>query len=114
MTDEMQRKEFTEVLREYLDTNVDLIKFKIIDRGSIIGSSVISGVVISVFGLLFLLLMSIGGGFLLGDVFEDNFTGFALVACFYLLLALLLYMFRKQIVQKTVRDKIIHALLVED
>ena len=114
MQPEMQPKEFIEVLREYIDTNIELTKFSIIERGSIIGSSIISGIVISIFGLLFLMLMSMGGGFLLGDLFDDNFIGFAIIAGMYLVLALLLYVFRKQIVRKTLRDKIVHALLIED
>ncbi len=113
MSESIEPKEFTEVLRGYIQTNLELAKLEIVERGSVIGTALFSGVVIAVFGLLALLLLSIGAAFLIGQAFENDFVGFALVSGFYLLLALVLLLLRKQLVEKSIRDKILHELLVQ-
>ncbi|MBI1191643.1 MAG: hypothetical protein GC205_00520 [Bacteroidetes bacterium] len=113
MSASQEPKEFTEVLRGYIQTNLELAKLEIVERGSVIGTAIFSGVVIAVFGLLALALLSIGASFYFGQLFGDIFAGFALVSGFYLLLAGVLFLFRKRIVEKTIRDKILHELLVQ-
>jgi uncharacterized membrane protein YqjE len=111
MSETIHSKEFTEILTGYVQTNLELAKLEIAERGSAIGTALFSGVVIGVFGLLALLLLSISAGFLLGQVFESDSIGFAMVSGFYVILALVLYLLRKRLVEKSIRDKILRELL---
>lgn len=101
----------TENLKDYLSTNYELIKLQVTERTSVIGSVLLSTLIITIIGLLFFFALSLGVSFYLSALIGDTFSGFLIVAGFYLLIGLILYVGRKNIIESPIRDKIIQILL---
>lgn len=110
MQDNSKLEELVESLKRYLNTNYELHKLEAIERSSVIGSGIVSGLLIGLVGLFFIFFISIAAGFGLSSLFSINFLGFAVVAGFYLVLGLVLVMNRKKFVQWPLRDKIIREV----
>lgn len=110
MEEKEKFEELTKSLKSYIQTNIELIKLEASDRTSIIGSSFISIILISFTVILFLLFISIGLGFYLSNCFNDSYTGFILIAFFYLIMSLLLILFRKKLIENPMRNKIIRII----
>lgn len=100
-----------EDLKEYAITNYELVKLQATKRISLIGSELISTVIIALFGLFFLLILSCGVGFYLSSLIGNTFSGFFIVAGFYLLVTLIVFLYRKKILEIPLRDKIVTKLL---
>ncbi len=107
-------EEFTQNLKLYVDTNFELLKLKAVERTSVVGSGLISGIIISVVALLSLLFLSTGIGFYISNLTGNYSYGFGIVAGFYLLLTLILIIGRKSIIEKPMRNKIIEKMLDEN
>lgn len=100
-----------ESLKQYLALNVELLKLEITRRSSEIGSSLVSSMILGISLLLFILMFSIGLGFYLSALIGDTYSGFAIVAGAYLLFILVFLLIRKRFVEKPMRDKIVRKML---
>ena len=110
MTEDLKIEELTQGLKRYINTNCELIKFEATERSSVIGSGVISGLLIGLVAMLFVLFISLGAGFYLSARFENLYSGFAVVAGFYFLLGIILVIGRKKLMERPLRDKIIRKI----
>jgi hypothetical protein len=99
-------EKLAEGLRKYVNTSFELNKLELTEQASVIGAGILTKVVIALVIIFFLFFVSIAAGFYLSSLFDDNYTGFLIVAGFYLLLALFLVIFRKQSVERSFRDRI--------
>lgn len=104
----------TENLKDYVSTNYELIKLQATERTSVIGSGIISTIIIVIIGLLFFFALSLGVSFYLSALIGDTFSGFLIVAGFYLLLTLILYFGRKKLLETPIREKIIQKILKDE
>ncbi len=111
MPDQVSTRDITDVLKRYINTNIELTKLELIERGSVMGSVLVSGFFLAMISLIFVMLLSIGLSYLIGEMLGSTFQGFAIVSGFYLLLGVVLLMVRKSSVEKTVRDKMISELI---
>lgn len=110
MTEKGKIEELTASLKAYIHTNIDLIKLEATERTSVIGSSLISILIVGTVVLIFVLFLSLGVAFYLSNCFNDNFIGFSIVAGFYFVLSLLLIICRKKFIESPIRDKIIQRI----
>jgi len=101
----------TQSIKQYIGTNIELIQLEVIDRFSAIGASLISIILIGIVGILFVLFISIGAGFYLSYLLGNYYSGFAIIAGFYLLLFLILIIGKKKLLKKPLRDKIIQKII---
>lgn len=92
----------TDSLKEYVDTNYELIKLEVIDHSSDILSGLISTLIVGVMLALFLFFGSFYLAYYLSDLLEINYIGFAIVGGFYLLLALLFHFNKKKLIESRV------------
>jgi hypothetical protein len=110
-----ERKELIEDLFEkaedYVQTNIELIKLKAVDRVSEIVSSVVAYVAVIVFGFFCLVMFNIAIALWIGYALDNNLYGFLIVAGFYGLLTLMVYASRKSIIKKPVSNSIISQFL---
>ncbi len=97
--------------QDYVKTTLKLTKLNAIAQSSDVISSVISKIVISIAAAMFILLLSFGLAFFIGDAMGSVYWGFFIVAAFYLLLAILIYSFKDQWIKVPVSNKIITKLL---
>ncbi len=96
---------------EYLETRVDLVKLKAIDKSSDVISSLAAFVAIILVFLLFILSVNIGVAIWLGDLLGKTFYGVFIVGGFYVIVGWILYLFRdrwlKSPVSKLISEKVI-------
>ena len=110
-----ERKELIEDLfekaEEYIKTNIQLAKLKATDKVAEIVGSLVTQVAIVVLAFFFLLMVNIGIAFWLGVVLGQTYYGFLIVAGFYAVLAILVYVFRKTIIKTPISNSIISQIL---
>ncbi len=99
-------EKLTNDLKVYLDTNIQLLKFEISANVSEVGSGLIGFIIIGIVGFLFLLFFSLAGAHLLSMYFESKLIGLSLVAGFYLVLGLGLFLGREKLFFEPFRDMI--------
>ena len=96
---------------DYLETNVELIKLRAIDRTSDISSSFVSKMTILVFILHGVFILNMGLAFWIGELLGKIYLGFFIVAGFYTLIALILHLFRDSWLKEPLNSMIIKKLL---
>lgn len=110
-----ERKEIIEDLfekaEEYVKTNIQLAKLKAIDKVAEIVGSLVTQIALVVLAFFFLSMVNIGVSFWLGTVLGQTHYGFLIVAGFYALLAVLVYVFRKTIIKTPISNSIISQIL---
>lgn len=111
MSEQGKIEELTKSLKAYIQTNIELIKLEATERTSVIGSELISFLLIALTLFIFILFFSLSAGFYLASFFNDNIIGFAIVAGFYFTFCLILIIGRKNLITRPVRDKIIQKIL---
>jgi len=104
-------EQLTETLSKVVKTNYDLLKLEAIERTSVIGSGLISNLIVILISFLFILTLSIGAGYYISVQFNDNYTGFAIISAFYLLLGIIILIWKKALIENPTRDKMIGKLL---
>jgi len=110
MYDKANIEEVTKNLKTAVQTNIELLKLEVVERTSVIGSSLLIALLVGFFVFLFILFGSITAGFLLSNCFDDAAIGFGLVSGFYLLITLLILIFRKRCIEIPMRNKIIRSI----
>ena len=100
-----------EMAGNYLETRVELTKFKTVDKVSRFSSSLATTLVILFFASLLLFFASVATAIWIGGLTGKLYEGFFIVAAFYLLVTLFLFVLRKQWIRKPVLDSIIKRLL---
>ena len=103
-------EDLTESLKVYINTSYELHKFEALERSSVIGASMISGLVMGIIGMFFLLFISLAAGFYVSSLLGNSYSGFGIIAAFYLLLGLILVLGRKKIMEQPIRESIIRQL----
>jgi len=104
-------EELSDSLKQYLLLNIEIIKLEATNHVSAIGSTVASSLIVGISAFLFVFTLSIGLGFYLSALLGDSYSGFAIIAAFYFLLATILFMGRKRLIERPLRNKIIEKFL---
>ena len=107
-------EELTNNLKKYIDIRTELMELQAADKLSIVAAETISGFTIGLFGMLFIFFMSLGFGFYISSLIGSLFTGFFIVAGFYFLIFLFVLSFRKNLMSKPLRNRIIKEIFSEN
>ncbi len=98
---------------QYSKTSLELIKLNVIDKSSDVISSLAVIVSLSLILAVFSLFFNIGIALLLGKAFESYAIGFFIVSGFYLVVAIVVYIFRKSLIKIPI-DTIVVAKLMKE
>lgn len=98
-------------VESFTKTTVELSKLNAIDKTADIVSSLTSHIVIVLVVAMFTLFVNIGISLYVGKLLNDLFYGFLIVSGFYLLLAIILLIFRKKLLKNPVSNLILNKLL---
>ncbi len=92
-------------------STIELAKLKSIKSAAkatgVVGTKLVLGTGI----VLFLLISSMGASFWLGELLESTYLGFLGVAGCYLVIMLILYLFRKWLIKRPIENTVIKELL---
>ncbi len=106
-------EEIFEKAEDYLKTNLQLIKLKATDKVAGVVSNLVSQIAIVMLGFLFLLMLSIGIAFWIGLALGQTYYGFMIVAGFYLLLTMIVIIFKKELIKNPISNSIISQAIKE-
>jgi len=110
-----EQKTPVEILLErgqvYAKTTIQLFKLKATDKGAEIVSKVVTGFVILIMLTLLFINLNIGIALFLGELLGKNWLGFMILAGFYGVVALVIYLFRDRWIKRPVSNSIIKELL---
>ena len=96
-----------ERVEAYSTTTLELSKLKVLETTTVIVSSLVSHVSVIFSVVLFVLVLNIGIAFWLGELLGKTYYGFLIVAAFYLLVSIILYLFLYKWIKKPLSDMII-------
>ncbi len=102
--------EYKSVLKKYLHDRLSLIKLQAVDKLSRLVGALVIGVLLIVIGFVALLFISIMLGYYFSSLTGSNFIGFSIIAAFYVILFLLLIIFRKSLIEKFITNAVIKIL----
>lgn len=96
---------------QYGKTTLELLKLKTLDKSSDVASNLVSWLIVIIFAVLFFLILNIGVAIWLGEILGKSYYGFFAVSGFYLLLAIIFGVFRKQLLKEPLNNSIIKQVL---
>lgn len=95
----------------YAKTSVELIKLKTVDKVADGTSSFVAWGAVIIAAILFFITLNFGIALWLGDLIGKIHYGFFVVAGFYALVGLILYIFRNKWIKKPLNDSMINEML---
>ncbi len=98
-------------VKSYVETRIDLLKLKAIDKSSSVFSLVIAMLVVILIGFIFLMLLNIGIALLLGELMGKTYYGFLIVAVFYVVIGLVIFSFKDKWLKMPIANSMIKKLL---
>jgi hypothetical protein len=101
-------------IKEHINTRYELVVLKASERISGVAASLISGLLIVFVTVLSLVLLSFAAAYYLGYLLEDDYEGFVIIGGIYLVLGILMVLFRKRLIISPLRDKMIREFYRED
>ncbi len=100
-----------ERIKTYVETRIDLLKLKAVDKASVVVASVVAKIAIVVMVFFFFLLLNIGIALWLGDLLGKSYYGFFIVAGFYGITGLVLHFGKDKLVKRPISDAIVKNML---
>lgn len=96
---------------DYLETRTELYKLQAVKKTSQLISSLVSRLVILMIGILFITMMNIALALWIGTALGSTCYGFFIVAGFYFLLGLIIYLGRNALLQTPVINSFINKMM---
>ncbi len=98
-----------DLVKEYAEKRLDLLKMEATEKSSVTAGTFTFLAIAVVAGLFFLILFNIGLGLLIGSYLGNYAYGLLIMAGFYLLIILIVFLARNSI-KNAVANKIIQSL----
>ena len=92
-------------------TSYELFRLKALDKSADVVSSVVAHLPAALAAIFFIFLLSTGASLWLGVFFKNNFSGFFVVASFYFVAGIVLFLFRKRWIKRPLNNSIIRSAL---
>ncbi len=96
---------------DYGKTSFELVKLKTVEKTSDVISTVIPHSVVFILFASFMLFFNLGLAFWMGEILGNTFFGFFVVAAFYGIVALVIYLFMYKWLKKRIYEYFIKQLL---
>jgi hypothetical protein len=96
---------------DYGKTSFQLAKLKALSKTSDVASTAILHLLVLIFAFSFILFMSLGLAFWIGELLGKNFYGFLIVGVLYGLIGISIHLFMHKWLKKIVDDYIVEHLL---
>ncbi len=112
-TSEKPRPEIEEIvdeLKSYINTYMDLYKMKATEKGAVMASNAIINLVMAVLVVIIFLFVSFALAFCLSEYFDNLYAGFLIIAGFYTLLAVIIYLSKDKWLKTSLVNNIIKSV----
>lgn len=101
-----------EKAKVYAETSLNLLALNVIDKTADVLSTLVSRIFIAIAVAMFTLFLNLGIGLYIGELLDQYYLGFLIVSVFYLVVALVLYGFKEQLIESPLANLIITKLLL--
>jgi hypothetical protein len=111
---EQHLKQFDALIEKadaYAKTSVELIKLKTIDKVADGTSSFVAWSAFIIAAILFFITINFGIALWLGDLMGKIYYGFFVVAGFYAIVGLILFIFRNKWIKKPLNDSMVNEMM---
>lgn len=98
----------------YGKTTFELYKCTAISESAGVISNIASKLIFAIFMMLFLSMVNIGASLWIGTIFNEPFYGFFIVALFYLVVGLVIYLLRNDLLKTPISNRIIKSFMKEE
>ena len=95
----------------YIEAKTELWKLKAVDKSTEMASSLLSQLIIILTALIGIIALNTGIALLLGKWLGEAFYGFFIVAGFYFLLGLIMFLARKSLIKTPFYNAVINKIL---
>jgi hypothetical protein len=99
---------------DYIETRIDIIKLKAIQKSGVALSGLITGVLTAFIGLFVLVFLSFSAAFAVAELIGKNSLGFLAIAGFYTLLGVVLLTLKEKIITMPVINALIKKFYEKD
>jgi high-affinity Fe2+/Pb2+ permease len=107
-------EELAENLKVYLDNRLDAIKFGTAEKTSNIIANILAGAIVALIFFFFVVFASISMAFVLVELTGKFWLGFLIVALFYFVLGLIIWLARVKIIRLPIMNSILQQLIIND
>ncbi|CAM4094231.1 MULTISPECIES: hypothetical protein [Flavobacterium] len=97
--------------QDYTNSSIELFKLNAIDKIADITASITFRLVFGLIVAMFSLFINIGISLYIGKLIGENYLGFLIVSGFYLVIAILLFIFRDRFIKIPIMNLVIKKLL---
>lgn len=101
-------------LKEYVETKVEIAKLQLADKAGTAVGSMISFIILLILVSLVVIFASISVAFIISEYYGKNYAGFAIVAGFYLLAAIIIYSGRDKLINRPVTNSFIKSMFKDE
>ncbi|MES2591978.1 MAG: phage holin family protein [Bacteroidota bacterium] len=106
--------EIKQLITDYLGARLKLIKIGTYEKIAKVTAVLFSSIIIALLGFFLLFFLSISGGFYFGSLLNSNALGFLIIFGIYLILFIVLIVFRKKLLEKHIVDRVIEQLFEKE
>jgi hypothetical protein len=97
--------------RKYTEDSLELYKLQAIDRTAVILSSIVARSALALIVVLFTLFINVGISLYLGTLLGALYLGFLVLSGFYVIIGVIVYFFKKEMIEKPIANLVIGALM---
>jgi len=106
-------KDLKDLIVEYVKNRLELTRISAYEKIAKIVALIFSGIILVFVFFFTIVFLSLLVGFYFSEYWGSNFYGFGLVAAFYFISFLLLLIFRKPLLERSIMNAVIHILFKE-
>lgn len=103
-------KDIPDHVLDYLKTKFELYKVLAIEQISQAASNIVLGVLLFLIGLFTLIFLSITLALVIGKALDDNYLGFLIVSCIYIIAGIILFTMKKKLILEPITNLIIQKV----
>jgi hypothetical protein len=97
-------------VEKYVEDRILLIRLQAAEKISKLSSAMFSGLLIAVLSFFIILFLSMMAAWYFGQLLENVFLGFGIISAFYILMLVLLLVFRKKLLEKSITNTVINIM----
>lgn len=101
-------------IHAYVEQEIESVKLTAAEKISIATSTIVSGLILTLLAAAMLLFASLALSYYLGSLMNSTALGFLAVAGIYLLILLMVYLFRKRLITDNIVEVVIQFLFDEE
>ncbi len=106
--------ELKQLVIDYFETKIQLYKIGAYEKIAKVTAVLFSSIIIAMLGFCLMFFLSISVGFYFGELLNNNALGFLIVFGIYLLMFVIIIVFRKKLLEKYIVDKVIEKLFEKE